>query len=219
MGIFLPPDCRSWRYKFRWQGQWRRGNTGCSRKEDAERWLRKFRVALEQRAGGLAMGAKDSPRFTDWAAVYFTYASPRLTRPDAVDVLLRVVLWFWGDAPPGVASTPAAPYHGLRLLDPIEDSDWLLLFEEWMTATRETEAVARGYEFVATGHGPVGTWEDVRAWREYLEKLRDQVAAGIAAGQTLEEMQQSIPMEEYSHWEGFDWVDENVLGMYHFLTD
>ncbi len=93
------------------------------------------------------------------------------------------------------------------------------LFEEWMTATRETEAVARGYEFVATGHGPVGTWEDVRAWREYLEKLRDQVAAGIAAGQTLEEMQQSIPMEEYSHWEGFDWVDENVLGMYHFLTD
>ena len=30
------------------------------------------------------------------------------------------------------------------------------LFEEWMTATRETEAVARGYEFVATGHGQLG---------------------------------------------------------------
>jgi len=26
-------------------------------------------------------------------------------------------------------------------------------------------------------------------------------------------------MGEYSDWEGFDWVDENVLGMYHFLTD
>lgn len=93
------------------------------------------------------------------------------------------------------------------------------MFEEWLTAIRETEAVARGYEFVAPGHGPVGTWEDVRDWREYFEKLRDQVATGIAAGQTLEQMQQGITMDEYSDWQGFDWVDENVLGMFHFLTD
>jgi len=92
-------------------------------------------------------------------------------------------------------------------------------FEEWMAAIRETEALAKEFEFVATGHGPVGTWEDVSAWREYLEKLQGAVAAGIAAGQTLEEMQRNIRMEEYSDWEGFDWVDENVLGMYHFLTD
>ena len=59
----------------------------------------------------------------------------------------------------------------------------------------------------------------VSNWREYLEKLRDAVAAGIAAGQTLEEMQATITMDEYSDVEGFDWVDENVLGMYHFLTD
>ena len=45
------------------------------------------------------------------------------------------------------------------------------------------------------------------------------MAAGIAAGRTLEQMQQSITMDEYSDWQGFDWVDENVLGMYHFLTD
>ena len=75
------------------------------------------------------------------------------------------------------------------------------------------------YDFVATGHGPVGTREDVTAWRDYMVKLRDQVAAGIAAGQSLEEMQQAIDMEEYSHWADFGWVDLNVLGMYHFLTD
>ena len=92
-------------------------------------------------------------------------------------------------------------------------------FPEWMSAIRQTEEMAKEFEFVATGHGPVGTWEDVSAWREYLEKLRDAVAAGIAAGQTLEEMQRDITMDEYSDWEGFDWVDENVLGMYHFLTD
>ena len=79
--------------------------------------------------------------------------------------------------------------------------------------------MAKEFQFVATGHGPVGSWEDVRAWREYLENLRDAVAAGISAGQTLEDMQRDITMNEYSDWEGFDWVDENVLGMYHFLTD
>ncbi len=92
-------------------------------------------------------------------------------------------------------------------------------FDEWMAAIRYTEQAAKDFEYVATGHGPVGTWEIVRAWREYLELLRDRVAAGIAAGQTLEEMQRDIKMAEYSAWEGFDWIDENVLGMYHFLTD
>ena len=93
------------------------------------------------------------------------------------------------------------------------------MFEEWMAAIRDAEALARGFEFVTTGHGPLGTREDIRTWRVYLESLRDQVAAGIAAGQTLEQMQQSITMDDYSDFEGFDWVDENVLGMYHFLTD
>ena len=92
-------------------------------------------------------------------------------------------------------------------------------FEEWMTAIRKAEALAAGFKFVATGHGPAGTVKDITAWREYFEKLRSAVAAGIAAGQTLEQMQGSIKMAEYSHWDGFNWVPLNVLGMYHFLTD
>ena len=103
---------------------------------------------------------------------------------------------------------------------PNREMDYELgMFEEWMAAIRQTEELAADFEFVATGHGPVGTREDVRAWREYFETLRDQVAAGIASGQTLEDMQRNITMEEYSDWGDFDWVDENVLGMYHFLTD
>ncbi len=93
------------------------------------------------------------------------------------------------------------------------------MFQEWMAAIIEAEQLATDFDFVAPGHGPVGTREDVRAWREYMEKLRDQVGAGITAGQSLEEMQQDIKMEEYSHWAGFEWVGLNVLGMYHFLTD
>jgi hypothetical protein len=92
-------------------------------------------------------------------------------------------------------------------------------FPEWMTAIGKAEKMAAGFKFVVTGHGPVGTVKDITAWREYFEKLRTQVAAGIKAGQTLEQMQQNIKMAEYSKWDGFDWVPLNVLGMYHFLTD
>ena len=94
-------------------------------------------------------------------------------------------------------------------------------FKEWLAVIRNAEKKAAGYKFVATGHGPMGTVKDVTAWREYLEKLQAAVAAGLKAGQTLEQMQASIKMPEYSHWEGFkdDWVPLNVLGMYHFLTD
>lgn len=93
------------------------------------------------------------------------------------------------------------------------------MFEEWMAAIRQAEETAKSYEYVSTGHGPVGTWENIREWRVYFETLREQVAEGIAAGRSLEQMQQNITMDEYSGWFGFDWVDENVLGMYHFLTD
>jgi hypothetical protein len=88
-----------------------------------------------------------------------------------------------------------------------------------MTAIRKAEGMAAGFTFVVPGHGPVGTVKDITAWRVYFEKLRDEVAAGIKAGQTLEQMQRNIRMAEYSQWDGFDWVPLNVLGMYHFLTD
>jgi glyoxylase-like metal-dependent hydrolase (beta-lactamase superfamily II) len=92
-------------------------------------------------------------------------------------------------------------------------------FDGWMTAIRNAEKLAAGYTHVVTGHGPVGTVKDITAWREYFDKLRTAVAAGIAKKQTLEQMQRDIKMAEYSHWEGFDWVPLNVLGVYHFLTD
>jgi glyoxylase-like metal-dependent hydrolase (beta-lactamase superfamily II) len=92
-------------------------------------------------------------------------------------------------------------------------------FEQWMTAIRNAEKLAGGFKHVVPGHGPVGTVKDITAWRVYFEKLRTAVAAGIAKKQTLEQMQRDIKMSEYSHWEGFDWVPLNVLGVYHFLTD
>jgi glyoxylase-like metal-dependent hydrolase (beta-lactamase superfamily II) len=103
---------------------------------------------------------------------------------------------------------------------PNREMDYELgMFEEWMAAIIAAEELSREFDFVATGHGPVGNSANVAAWRSYMEKLRDQVAAGIAAGHTLEQMQADIDMEEYSDWADFQWVDLNVVGMYHFLTD
>ena len=51
------------------------------------------------------------------------------------------------------------------------------------------------------GHGIVGDKSDITAVRHYLEELRDQVAAGIAAGRSLEQLQASILMEPYQSWQ------------------
>jgi glyoxylase-like metal-dependent hydrolase (beta-lactamase superfamily II) len=103
---------------------------------------------------------------------------------------------------------------------PNQEMDYELgQWPEWKAAIARAEKMAAGFKFVVTGHGPVGTVKDITAWREYFEKLESAVAAGIKAGQTLEQMQQNIKMAEYSHWDGFNWVPLNVLGMYHFLTD
>ena len=94
-------------------------------------------------------------------------------------------------------------------------------YEEWLTAIRRTEELAKDYTHVATGHGRAGTPQDVTLWRQYFEDLQAEVEAGIADGLTLEGMQERITMEEYRDvgWDRYDWVDENVEGMYHFLTD
>ena len=94
------------------------------------------------------------------------------------------------------------------------------LYEEWMDAIRMAEERSRSYDYVVTGHGPVGSSENVTEWREYFDALESAVASGIAEGQTLEEMMDSIELPEWSHWINYEsWLPLNVRGMYHFLTD
>jgi glyoxylase-like metal-dependent hydrolase (beta-lactamase superfamily II) len=104
---------------------------------------------------------------------------------------------------------------------PYHDMDYTNgMFNEWMAAVKRTERIAASYKFVVTGHSKtVGTAADLTAWREYVETLRSNVAAGIARGENLEQLQSTIKMEKYSSWTGYSWVADNVVGMYHFLTD
>ena len=53
------------------------------------------------------------------------------------------------------------------------------LFDEWMSAIKHWESLADEYDYISPGHGPLGDISDIRAWRQYFEKLRDAVADGI----------------------------------------
>ena len=76
------------------------------------------------------------------------------------------------------------------------------------------------FDIVAPGHGVVGSKSDIAAYRHYLEELRDAVAAGIAAGSSLEDLQASILMEPYQDWINYEnWRPLNVAGMYNYLMD
>jgi glyoxylase-like metal-dependent hydrolase (beta-lactamase superfamily II) len=89
--------------------------------------------------------------------------------------------------------------------------------DAWLNAIRVVEML--DVDIVAPGHGIVGSLEDVSAHRRYIEELRDQVAAGIARGQSLADLRSSVTMTAYQDWLSYDeWRPLNVEGMYRMLA-
>ena len=84
----------------------------------------------------------------------------------------------------------------------------------WIDANRHLQATV-DYDVVAPGHGPIGSKADVDHSTQYLVDLLAAVRAGIEAGQSLEEMQESILMEDYSDYAQRDaWMQMNIQGAY-----
>lgn len=78
---------------------------------------------------------------------------------------------------------------------------------------------ALDFSIAIGGHGDIGTKADVASHRQYLEDLRDAVAAGIAAGLSLDELKATVRMREYSNWGAYDtWLGLNIEGMHRVLT-
>ncbi len=89
--------------------------------------------------------------------------------------------------------------------------------ETWLEGIRVVEA--QNFTIAAPGHGAVGGSEYVTLSREYLQKLRDEVSAGIASGETVEELQDRIYMEEYEDWISYEeFRAQNIADMYNLLT-
>jgi glyoxylase-like metal-dependent hydrolase (beta-lactamase superfamily II) len=69
------------------------------------------------------------------------------------------------------------------------------------------------------GHGFIGNAGDIGAFRQYHFDLIAGVQAGIDQGKSLEEIQASLLMKNYSDWGNYgDWRTLNIQGIYAYLT-
>ncbi len=86
-------------------------------------------------------------------------------------------------------------------------------FPDWIDAIKRVEAL--DFDILVPGHGPVATKEDAVEIRRYLEALYGAVLSAARAGESLEEMQQSIKLDAFSHLGQYEaWLPLNIEGMY-----
>ena len=63
---------------------------------------------------------------------------------------------------------------------------------------------ALNFDVFAAGEGNLGTKADVTAMREFFEELRAAVSAGMSQGKSLAELQNTITLDKYKGWRGYD---------------
>ena len=88
--------------------------------------------------------------------------------------------------------------------------------DEWIESLKRVEAL--DFDILAPGHGPVGRKEHVRAIREYMEELKNQVAAHLQQGRSVDEIKQLVKMEKYRNWSSYStYLPLNIEGMVRYL--
>ena len=106
-------------------------------------------------------------------------------------------------------------------------SDWITVkrvpFGGDVATTQELALVksveSLDFEHFVCSHGMLGKKADVSANIRYREELRAAVAKAIAGGQTLEQAQASVTMDNYKDWEFYaQQRPANVAGTYRALT-
>lgn len=178
MTVFKHPRGTTWRYDFRWtppgatKAKRYIGNTGQITKDAAERVELQVKDRIRQEAYGVALPDRaHSPSIHKFAEVHLQRVARRgrLTRIDELKQTLRLCLQFWGRRParlPNAAAAPpqwqhmieaaharadAAPYHDLKLIDPILEPAWIERFEEWLTARGLSGARKNHYRSAMSG--------------------------------------------------------------------
>ena len=71
------------------------------------------------------------------------------------------------------------------------------------------------FDIIAPGHGKTGTRSDVGDHRQYVQDLYNAVLAGTRAGQSLDQLKQSISLPKYGSWSQYKaWLPLNIEGVY-----
>jgi glyoxylase-like metal-dependent hydrolase (beta-lactamase superfamily II) len=86
---------------------------------------------------------------------------------------------------------------------------------DWIESIRRVEAM--DFDVLAPGHGPLGTKDNVRMFREYLQELRAEVVRYAREGKSVDEMKQLITLPKYSAWGPKEWFPLNIEGMYRLV--
>jgi len=90
--------------------------------------------------------------------------------------------------------------------------------DDWIEQVRKIDSLE--FEVMIGGHGPVGVKSDVADGIAYLEELRAEVLKGLKAGESVDELKQSVTMEKYKDWAAYDnWRELNVQGMARYLSE
>lgn len=133
MTVSKRPNWACFRYDFVFRKKRYSGTTHQITRADAELVEREIQLRLRHEAGNISQFfPSETPKFSDWAKVFIAHKQATLSRPDHVEWCTKVVLRFFGAAPPGGQSTAAEPFHDLRLGDVIAEPEWILRFEQWM---------------------------------------------------------------------------------------
>jgi glyoxylase-like metal-dependent hydrolase (beta-lactamase superfamily II) len=87
---------------------------------------------------------------------------------------------------------------------------------EWIDSYRAVEAL--DFDVLAPGHGSLFAKRDVTEAREFFEDLRADVEAGMRAGKSLQELQQTLLLPKYKGWANYERLRAaNITAAYHNL--
>jgi glyoxylase-like metal-dependent hydrolase (beta-lactamase superfamily II) len=89
---------------------------------------------------------------------------------------------------------------------------------EWIKSYRVVEGL--DFDVMLTGHGSELVDKTlIRETREFFEDLRDEVAAGMAAGHSLEQLKESVRLDKYGSWANYERLRaDNVEAAYRNLS-
>lgn len=95
---------------------------------------------------------------------------------------------------------------------------WSYDIQGVINSTREV--LALDFDLLVGGHANVGNKVDVARYLSYMEDLYAAVSNGIVAGQSLDELKQSIRLDAYADFDHYEeWLPLNIEGVHERLME